>query len=177
MVYMHVSLYFFLVPEEGRRGEIRSPWDYRSLWAVIWVQGIEPRFSETSTSSHSAMSWIPSPEFLVFLSPSSKSYDVICVYYHNFIGSVCGFVLCVCFMLIIFVSLPILRNMKSVTLVFNQSHRNFFPLNWSLNISWVLVGGGHTPFLNLFVIWFTITWLWLYFKVFCSFLHHINTLP
>lgn len=123
------------------------------------------------------MSWIPSPEFLVFLSPSSKSYDVICVYYHNFIGSVCGFVLCVCFMLIIFVSLPILRNMKSVTLVFNQSHRNFFPLNWSLNISWVLVGGGHTPFLNLFVIWFTITWLWLYFKVFCSFLHHINTLP
>lgn len=82
MVYMHVYLYFFLVPEKGRKGhQIPTGSRVICLWAVMWALEIEPRFPKTSTPNPSAISWAHSPEFLVFLQPSPKSYDMwyVCI--------------------------------------------------------------------------------------------------
>ena len=59
------------VPAEARRGcQILWSWSYRSLWAAMWVLGIQPRLSPRATLRPS-------------VSPSPSEYSTFCAALHQ----------------------------------------------------------------------------------------------
>ena len=67
-----------LIPEIRRRHWIPWNWNYRQLWAIMWVLGIEPRSSV----------WAPSPSFLSFLGGTLNISKIECTSINSILSDI-----------------------------------------------------------------------------------------